>query len=193
MTTKRKKKPNEKEDSKLINLDKQYTCVSLCTGCDYTLFLMKNKKDGKVYLFSSGNAEKGRTGQGKDNKNTFKLIDSNSIRNVEFKSISANKYSSAAISTEGKLFVWGGNSSGQLGIGNTSDVYEPQLCSFFEKDYEVEDIQLIATKLDSGSATMLFTAIAGDRVYSVELSDKGWSELHQHTVVLKPKKNTKTE
>ena len=126
---------------KLINLDKQYTCVSLCTGCDYTLFLMKNKKDGKVYLFSSGNAEKGRTGQGKDNKNTFKLIDSNSIRNVEFKSISANKYSSAAISTEGKLFVWGGNSSGQLGIGNTSDVYEPQLCSFFEKDYEVEDIQ----------------------------------------------------
>ena len=60
---------------------------------------------------------------------------------MEFKSISANKYSSAAISTEGKLFVWGGNSSGQLGIGNTSDVYEPQLCSFFEKDYEVEDIQ----------------------------------------------------
>lgn len=58
---------------------------------------------------------------------------------------------------------------------------------------EVEDIQLIATKLDSVSATMLFTAIAGDRVYSVELSDKGWSELHQHTVVLKPEENTKTE
>ena len=126
---------------KLVNLDKQYTCVSLCTGFDYTLFLMKSKKDGKVYLFSSGNAEKGRTGQGKDNKNTFKMIDSDSIKDVEFKSISANKYSSAAISKEGKLFVWGCNSSGQLGVGTTIDVYEPQLCSFFEKDYEVEDIQ----------------------------------------------------
>lgn len=35
-----------------------------------------------------------------------------------------------ALSDEGKLYVWGGNSYGQLGIGNKTNACNPVLVSF---------------------------------------------------------------
>lgn len=42
---------------------------------------------------------------------------------------------------------------------------------------QVEDIQLIATKLYSELQTIVFTSVVGDTIYQVELSEIGWSEL----------------
>ena len=49
---------------------------------------------------------------------------------------------------------------------------------------QVEDIQLIATRLDAESAKILFTAVAGDTVYSVELAETGWSELQSRRMLI---------
>ena len=49
---------------------------------------------------------------------------------------------------------------------------------------QVEDIQLIATRLDAESAKILFTAVAGDTMYSVELAETGWSELQSRRMLI---------
>ena len=49
---------------------------------------------------------------------------------------------------------------------------------------QVEDIQLIATRLDAESAKILFTAVAGDMMYSVELAETGWSELQSRRMLI---------
>ena len=49
---------------------------------------------------------------------------------------------------------------------------------------QVEDIQLIATRLDVESAKILFTAVAGDIMYSVELAETEWSELQSRRMLI---------
>ena len=49
---------------------------------------------------------------------------------------------------------------------------------------QVEDIQLIATRLDAESAKILFTAVAGDIMYSIELAETGWSELQSRRMLI---------
>ena len=49
---------------------------------------------------------------------------------------------------------------------------------------QVEDIQLIATRLDTESAKILFTTVAGDTMYSVELAETGWSELQSRRMLI---------
>ena len=127
---------------KKITLPKDQVCQMLSVGEDYTLFLMKNTQTGKTTIFSAGNTEKGRTGRGQKTTNYLEQITCNTIENVDFKYVRASKFSSAAISVDGKLYTWGCNSSGQLGHGTNTEITEPTLVKFFEENYEVEDIKM---------------------------------------------------
>lgn len=127
---------------KLLALNKSLTCEMMGAGEYFTIFVMKDIVTGKKKLYAAGWSKQGRTGTGKDEEyHGFKLISTQDLENVEFKSISCSKTSSLAISSNGKLYAWGSNHRGQLGLGHYNDVLEPTLVTFFEK-YEILDASI---------------------------------------------------
>lgn len=133
---------NRNNTPKLCILNKNLSCEMVSTGEYYTIFLMKDILTGKKKLYASGWSKLGRTGTGKDEEtHGFKAISTPDLENVEFRFITSSKLSSAAISTNNKLYMWGNNPKGQLGLGHYNDVLEPTLVTFFDK-YEIEDVAL---------------------------------------------------
>jgi alpha-tubulin suppressor-like RCC1 family protein len=127
---------------KLLSLNKQLTCEMISGGEYYTIFIMRDIVTGKRKLYAAGWSKQGRTGTGKDEEyHAFKLIPCTDIENVEFKYVSSGKLCSAAVSTTGKLYTWGTNSRGQLGLGHYNDVLEPTLVTYFDK-YEVQTVSM---------------------------------------------------
>ena len=125
---------------RLCVLDKNLICEMVSAGEHFSIFLMKDKLTGKTKLYSAGDVKNGKTGQGKEEVNhIFKLISTQDIENLEWRYIHSSRCSSAAISTTGKLYVWGSNSRGQLGLGHFNNVTEPTLVTFFDK-YIVEEV-----------------------------------------------------
>ena len=124
---------------KLLTLNKSLACEMVSNGEYFTIFIMKDIVSGKRRLYASGWSKGGRTGTGKDEEyHAFKEINTQDLEGLEFKHITSGKLCSAAISTNGKLFTWGSNSRGQLGLGHTNEVLEPTLVTYFEK-FEIED------------------------------------------------------
>jgi alpha-tubulin suppressor-like RCC1 family protein len=82
------------------------------------------KKDGSLWSWGKNIAttfdEKGMVGDGTstDRFTPVKIMDG-------VKSVSAGSYHSAAIKTDGSLWVWGGNMDGQLGDGTNTDRLSP--------------------------------------------------------------------
>lgn len=70
-------------------------------------------------------------GNGKSNDDWLrpKLIDS--LLREDIVDLSAGDEHIAAVCGEGQVFVWGINSNGQLGTGNTDNVYQPIKVSLF--------------------------------------------------------------
>ena len=88
------------------------------------------------------------------------------------------------ISGSGPVSSWWRSKSIQCTYGVTEFAeIAPQFGSYLIA-VQVEDIQLIATRLDAESAKILFTAVAGDTVYSVELAETGWSELQSRRMLI---------
>ena len=88
------------------------------------------------------------------------------------------------ISASGPVSSWWRSKSIQCTYGVTEFAeIAPQFGSYLIA-VQVEDIQLIATRLDAESAKILFTAVAGDTVYSVELAETGWSELQSRRMLI---------
>ena len=94
-----------------------YCANSIAMGGKHTAFLMN---DGKVA--SVGYQKYGQLGNGvKEDASswTFKYL-SNAITSI--KMIAAGSEHSAALSTDGKVYVWGHNDGGVLGTGSDEDV-----------------------------------------------------------------------
>ena len=93
--------------------DETVNCLSL--GADYTIALTSANR-----LFSWG---KNTTGQLGDRTTTDKLIPSEISDQFALASgetiarVSSSYWHSAVLTTKGRLFIWGGNDDGQLGIG----------------------------------------------------------------------------
>ncbi|KAG8179395.1 hypothetical protein JTE90_011404 [Oedothorax gibbosus] len=80
------------------------------SGKEHVLFLTNC---GKVYSYGFGS--KGQLGHGMiENVKEPAVIEA--LEGIEIKSISCGGWHSAAISTEGDLYMWGWNESGQLGL-----------------------------------------------------------------------------
>ncbi|XP_027921396.1 ultraviolet-B receptor UVR8-like isoform X6 [Vigna unguiculata] len=76
--------------------------------------------DGDVYAF--GGNQFGQLGTGSDQAETIpRLLDCPSLENVNVKRISCGARHSALVTDTGKVFCWGWNKYGQLGLGDVID------------------------------------------------------------------------
>ncbi|KHN13116.1 Putative E3 ubiquitin-protein ligase HERC4 [Glycine soja] len=76
--------------------------------------------DGDVYAF--GGNQFGQLGTGADQAETLpRLVDSPSLKNLHAKNISCGARHTALVTEGGKVFCWGWNKYGQLGLGDVID------------------------------------------------------------------------
>ncbi|EPS58864.1 hypothetical protein M569_15948, partial [Genlisea aurea] len=76
--------------------------------------------DGDVYAF--GGNQFGQLGTGADQAETLpRLLDSPNLENVNAKIVSCGARHSAVVAEDGRLFSWGWNKYGQLGLGDMID------------------------------------------------------------------------
>ncbi|KAL3523858.1 hypothetical protein ACH5RR_016692 [Cinchona calisaya] len=76
--------------------------------------------DGDVYTF--GGNQFGQLGTGSDQAETLpRLLEAPSLENVHAKIVSCGARHSAIVTEEGKVFCWGWNKYGQLGLGDVID------------------------------------------------------------------------
>ncbi|XP_058718338.1 X-linked retinitis pigmentosa GTPase regulator [Poecile atricapillus] len=93
--------------------------LAVC-GRNHTLVYTEK---GNVYA-AGGNSE-GQLGLGDtEERTTFHLI-SFFTKQHKIKQLSAGSYTSAAVTEDGKLFVWGDNSEGQIGLASEASVSVP--------------------------------------------------------------------
>ncbi|XVF23958.1 hypothetical protein REPUB_Repub13aG0084600 [Reevesia pubescens] len=80
--------------------------------------------DGDVYAF--GGNQFGQLGTGGDQAETLpRLLDAPSLENTHVKVVSCGARHSAVITEDGKVFCWGWNKYGQLGLGDVIDCNIP--------------------------------------------------------------------
>ncbi|KAJ8747348.1 hypothetical protein K2173_012928 [Erythroxylum novogranatense] len=76
--------------------------------------------DGDVYAF--GGNQFGQLGTGSDQAETIpRLLDAPSLEHMHAKTVSCGARHSAVVTEEGKVFCWGWNKYGQLGLGDVID------------------------------------------------------------------------
>ncbi|KAJ6983052.1 hypothetical protein NC653_026004 [Populus alba x Populus x berolinensis] len=76
--------------------------------------------DGDVYSF--GGNQFGQLGTGGDQAETLpRLLEAPSLENIHAKTVSCGARHSAIITEDGKVFCWGWNKYGQLGLGDVID------------------------------------------------------------------------
>jgi alpha-tubulin suppressor-like RCC1 family protein len=154
----------------LISDISNLTIGSVSAGYRHTLFLTD---DGKVY--SCGLNDDGQLGLGNDiSYNTPQFI--SDISNLTITAVSASADHSLFLTHDGRVYSCGGNSSGQLGLGNNTNFNTPQL---------ITDISNI-TAITSGP---YYTFLLGSnkRIYGVGLNTGGIvgiAGIHSHRLGL---------
>lgn len=90
---------------------------SVAAGLWHTVCI---SSDGDIYSF--GGNQFGQLGTGADQAETLpRLLDAPSVENVNAKVVSCGARHSAIVSEDGKVFCWGWNKYGQLGLGDVID------------------------------------------------------------------------
>jgi alpha-tubulin suppressor-like RCC1 family protein len=111
--------------------------------------------DGKIY--SWGKNDNGQLGIGNtENTSSPVAVSTASFPAFTYSAIAAGSHHSLALSSNGKLYSWGKNDNGQLGIGNTDAKSAP-----------------VAISTASFPANSTFSAIAGGSGHSLALSSNG--------------------
>lgn len=83
----------------------------------------------------------------------------------KIKNIFCGSYTSFAIDNENRLFSWGINCSGQLGLGNRNNAKEPTLVNSNQKNYlKLLDNEYIKSIVGGGLHTILYTNL--NRLFS---------------------------
>ena len=117
-------------------------------GESFSIFIfteLTGSKKGFRHLYSAGDVSSGKTGTGKDEScHGFMLIQS--MEEQSFSKIYSSEDFSCAINTEGKLYTWGSNKKGNLGLGHYNDMFDPVLNE--KIDYEKLTIESIALGLN---------------------------------------------
>ncbi len=86
---------------------------------------------GRIYAW--GNNSFGQLGDGSSVINREKpvLTKFTNLKTEEtFIDISTGRLHSLALTNQGRVFAWGGNNRGQLGVGNTNNSYTPKIVTF---------------------------------------------------------------
>lgn len=85
-------------------------------------------KDGNLHGF--GCNDEGQLGLGNKDKNIHFDERIGALLNVKFTDVCCGYYFTIAIDSNGKLWSWGDNSFGQLGLGHETDAFEPTQINF---------------------------------------------------------------
>ena len=134
-TTNRETKDNQLDYYKL-NLPENHKVKNVVAGEHYFLLLIE-EPNNKIRLYSVGCNENGRAGVEIDG--SCNLQKCRGVENLEFKTISSRNLSSAAISRQGRLFTFGNNEVGNLGLGHKFEVRKPTLVDAL-RNYIVDEV-----------------------------------------------------
>lgn len=126
------------------------TITSVSAGYYYTLALANN---GTVYGW--GHDSKGQLGNGQSGSGTYLFAPVQVLSLTNAAAISAGSYSSFAFDTQGRLFAWGWNSSGQLGDGTTTDRSTRVQIAGFGPPSDTNGIGPTITLIEPAWATLL--------------------------------------
>lgn len=86
-------------------------------------------------MWTSGYGEEGTLGHGEASQEAcieFKKIEFFEQHNITISQISCGYAHTIALTDDDRIFVWGGNTNGQLGLGDTNTRFEPTLSPFFQ-------------------------------------------------------------
>ena len=103
--------------AKLNDYLTQKSIVEISCGSNHSLGLTSS---GEVYAW--GDNDHGQIGCGSTNKFHSKAVKLSFFNNNRVKSICCGSNHSVAITSQGKIFAWGDNGYGQLGIGSIDDL-----------------------------------------------------------------------
>ena len=118
--------PTEVSIPKLVTSFGKTRIVSVCAGSNHTLAISE-----VGHVWSCGRNRHGQLGQGHMiDEAAFFLVDD--LRNDRIVSVAAGKFHSMALASDGKLFTWGDNSGGQLGLNNLVDHPSPVLVDYLD-------------------------------------------------------------
>lgn len=118
--------PTEVSIPKLVTSFGKTRIVSVCAGSNHTLAISE-----VGHVWSCGRNRHGQLGQGHMiDEAAFFMVDD--LRNDRVVSVAAGKFHSMALAADGKLFTWGDNSGGQLGLNNLVDHPSPILVDYLD-------------------------------------------------------------
>lgn len=129
-----------------FNEDNKSFCINILNGIKLKSFKSNYDKSaiisdsGKIYFINGLS----------DNNNINKIINSLNIRDICF-----GKDFNFIIDENGKLYSWGLNSNGQLGLGHIDDINEPQLVEMISK-FDVVGISCSETHCACVTSIYLF-------------------------------------
>lgn len=142
--------------------------------------------DGRIFAW--GRAEGGQLGlsehdleelmrsQGDCYVSVPRLIDTGPLRTTHMDSLACGEAHTLALDNTGAVYGWGFSNYGQLGLGKTSDCYEPGTGDFNSKvniPTKVEALNGVKiVKLTAGSTFSLFVSDSGE-VYGCGVNDFG--------------------
>lgn len=138
-----KKSGNEFEHFPKISTFKNVE--SIAGGQHHTIVLTDDHK-----VFAIGRKDYGRLGLGEVQQDLSELKPITSLSAQNIATISCGESNSFAVSTDGKLYVWGMGTNSQLGTGDEDDVSEPKLLA----SAQVKDKNILS--VNSGGQHSLF-------------------------------------
>ncbi|XP_065185533.1 uncharacterized protein LOC135816092 [Sycon ciliatum] len=116
---------------KKVDALKDHCAVMVACGHDHTMVLTED-----FYVVTFGDNRQGQLGTGEGVNESFstQLYFGD---DVEIEKVTAGNHHSAALSSDGDLFLWGSNQQGQCAMGEKGTVWTPQRVPLPEK---VEDV-----------------------------------------------------
>jgi alpha-tubulin suppressor-like RCC1 family protein len=85
------------------------------------------------YVYTCGDNQRGQLGLGLTTNQTVNLATKTNLANIALIAPGQGGSSILAVTTDNKLYSWGGNSFGQLGLNHQNDVNIPTLADFPDK------------------------------------------------------------
>ncbi len=142
--------------------------------------------DGRVFAW--GRAEGGQLGLGERDLEELmrsqgdcyvsvpRWIDTGPLKTKHMDSVACGEAHTLALDNEGAVYGWGFSNYGQLGLGRTSDCYEPGTGDFNSKVNVPTKVEALAgvkiVRLTAGSTFSLFVSDSGE-VYGCGVNDFG--------------------
>ena len=168
--------------------------ASVTVGQSHTMAV---KTDGSLWAW--GNNHDGQLGDGRIFEFDFKRVPTRVGDASDWAAVTAGRYHTVAVKTDGSLWAWGGNGEGQLGDGTTESKYVPtrvgEANDWVAVDSGIWDY-VVALKSDgsiwawgNNSHGQLGDGTQEDRKFPTQVGEASdWASVvagYQHTVALK--------